>query len=165
MADADHLVAELMKDFRCSRPLPAQIRRRLAESGGPDGLLLADTLQGALPAISLGAHAALTSAFSNDRSPEAVFAQQVLGYGRPGDALACFSTSGDSRNVVLAATAARAVGMTVIGLTGRGGGRLAALCDAVIRVPADETCGVQELHLPVYHALAAALEAEFFVSE
>jgi D-sedoheptulose 7-phosphate isomerase len=156
------VVAELMKDFLRPRPLDGENRRRLRESGGEDGRFLADTLQGALPAISLGAHGSLVSAFSNDRVPEAAFAQQVLGYGRPGDVLLCFSTSGNSRNVVLAAVAARALGMTVVGLTGRAGGRLAALCDAAVRVPEAETFRIQELHLPVYHALAAALEAEFF---
>ncbi len=161
-ADADHLVAELMKDFLRPRPLEGEVRRRLEEAEGADGRFLAGSLQGALPAISLGAHGALLSAFSNDRAPEAAFAQQVLGYGRPGDVLVCFSTSGNSRNAVLAAVAARSLGLAVVGLTGRAGGKLAPLCDASVRVPAEETYQVQELHLPVYHALAAALEAEFF---
>lgn len=162
LADADHLVAELMKDFLSPRPLPPEARRRLEEEGGRDGAFLAEAIQGALPAISLGAHGALLSAFANDRAAEAAFAQQVFGYGRPGDVLVCFSTSGNSRNVVLAATAARARKLAVVGLTGRDGGRLADLCTVAVRVPAVETYRVQELQLPVYHALAAALEAEFF---
>jgi D-sedoheptulose 7-phosphate isomerase len=161
-ADADHLVAELMKGFLRRRILPTKARDLLEKSGGADGSFLASVLQGALPAISLGVHGALISAFANDCAAEAVYAQQVFGYGRPGDVLVCFSTSGNSRNVVLAAQVARAFDITVVGLTGRNGGLLAPLCDVAVKVPEDGTPFVQELHLPVYHALAAAVEAEFF---
>lgn len=163
-ADADHLVAELMKGFLSPRTLSAETRLCLEKSGGSDGPFLSSVLQGALPAISLGVHGALISAFANDCAAEAVYAQQVFGYGRPGDVLVCFSTSGDSRNVVLAARVAQAIDMAVIGLTGRNGGLLAPLCDAAVKVPEDSTRFIQELHLPVYHALAAATEAEFFSS-
>lgn len=162
LADADHLVAELMKGFLRQRPLGPEARRSLEESGDADGTFLARTLQASIPAISLGAQGALLSAFANDRSPEAGYAQQVAGYGSAGDALVCFSTSGNSRNVVLAARTARAFSLTVIGLTGRSGGRLAPLCDVAVRVPESEPWRVQELHLPVYHALASALEAALF---
>jgi D-sedoheptulose 7-phosphate isomerase len=161
-ADADHLVGELMKGFLLHRPLSSELRGKLEESAGEDGAFLAETLQGALPAISLSAHAALLSAFSNDKDPSAAYAQQVLGYGRPTDVLVCFSTSGNSRNILLAAKTARALGLRVIGFTGFHGGHLAPLCDAALCVPEEETYKVQELHLPVYHALAAAVEAEFF---
>ncbi len=127
-----------------------------------DGRYLAEVLQEAVPAVSLSSHGALLTAFANDRASDAVFAQQVYGYGRKGDLLVCFSTSGNSRNVVLAARTARSLGLSVLGLTGRDGGALAPLCDAAVRVPETETFLIQELHLPVYHALAAALEAELF---
>lgn len=159
-ADAGHITGELMKGFRLMRPLSPAEKEKLAAL--PDGQFLADKLQGALPCISLAEHAALSTAFSNDVEPSLVFAQQVWGYGREGDTLLGISTSGNAKNVCNAVVAARARGMRVIGLTGRGGGRLGELCDTIIRVPADETYRVQEYHLPVYHALCAMLEEAFF---
>ena len=105
---------------------------------------------------------ALATAVGNDNGAELVFAQQIFGLGRKGDVLLAISTSGDSANVLRAAETARAVGMRVIGLTGAGGGRLAAKCDVCVAVPETETYRAQEKHLPVYHALCLALEAEFF---
>jgi D-sedoheptulose 7-phosphate isomerase len=161
-ADADHLVGELMKGCLRRRSLPEDLRFRLRETAGDDGAFLGDVLQGTLRAIALTAHSALVSAYTNDQSGEAVFAQQVLGYGRAGDVFIGISTSGNSRNVILAAQMARVRGLSIVGLTGKSGGRLGPLCDALIAAPEEETFKVQELHLPVYHALAAALEAEMF---
>jgi D-sedoheptulose 7-phosphate isomerase len=76
--------------------------------------------------------------------------------------LLCLSTSGNARNVRLAAVAAKARGALVIGLTGQGGGRLAKYVDLLLDVPEWETYRVQEMHLPLYHALCAMLEAELF---
>ena len=126
----------------------------------PDTLL--QQLQGALPAIALSEESALNTAFSNDVSPDAVFAQQVVGYGRPGDVFLGISTSGNARNVLYAAQTARALGLSVLGLTGTDGGVLAAHTDVCIRVPERQTYRVQEMHLPVYHALCAQLEQNFF---
>ena len=162
-ADADHIVGELMKGFLLRRPVPERFAAALCETcGHEEGAALAACLQGALPAISLTAHATLTSAFANDVAPDAAFAQQVYGYGAPGDVLIAISTSGDSANVRKAAQVARAKGMTVVALTGQGGGALAALCDICIAVPERETFRVQEKHLPVYHLLCAMIESEFF---
>jgi len=91
-----------------------------------------------------------------------VFAQQVYGYGRPGDAVIGLSTSGNSRNVIRALQVAKAKGLRTIGLTGRDGGKMKGLCDAVICVPWDSTPDIQERHLPIYHALCIALEERFF---
>ena len=126
----------------------------------PDTLL--QQLQGALPAIALSEESALNTAFSNDVSPDAVFAQQVVGYGRPGDVFLGINTSGNARNVLYAAQTARALGLSVLGLTGTDGGVLAAHTDVCIRVPARQPYRVQEMHLPVYHALCAQLEQNFF---
>lgn len=126
----------------------------------PDTLL--QQLQGALPAIALSEESALNTAFSNDVSPDAVFAQQVVGYGRPGDVFLGISTSGNARNVLYAAQTARALGLSVLGLTGTDGSVLAAHTDVCIRVPERQTYRVQEMHLPVYHALCAQLEQNFF---
>lgn len=161
-SDSLHIVGELMKSFVLPRKPDAATCEALMSTGGEDGPLLCSQLQGALPAIALVNETALQTAYSNDVAPELVFAQQVLGYGVEGDTLIGISTSGNSRNVVLAAKVARAKKMHVITLTGAGGGALKSLSDACVSVPDTETYRIQELHLPVYHALCLALEAEFF---
>mgnify|MGYP002516052965 FL=1 len=150
-AEAEHIVGELMKKFRKPRPVAEEIAAKLPPE-------LAARLEGALPAISLVSMSGLLTAFANDVAWEAAFAQQVLGLGGADDVLMALSTSGDSMNCMHAARVARAKGMRVIALTGARGGSLAALADVAIRVPANETFKVQELHLPVYHALCAYVE-------
>lgn len=161
-ADADHIVGELMKGFRMKRPLADEDKASLVAADALMGGKLAATLQGALPAISLSAHTALMTAFGNDCDPALAFAQQVKGYGRRGDVLMAISTSGNSGNILYAAVAAKAAGMKVIGLSGKGGGRLSEIADVCICVPETECFKVQELHLPVYHALCLMLESRFF---
>jgi len=161
-ADADHIVGELMKGFLKPRPLPEQMRTRLSAADPSLGPLLASRLQSALPAINLAADAALCTAFANDVSAELSYAQAAHGHGRQGDVLLGISTSGNAANVRAALVVARAIGMTTIGLSGRGGGKMAPLCDILIAVPASRTFEVQELHLPVYHCLCAMVEERFF---
>ena len=161
-ADCEHIVGELMKGFLSPRPLPAEVRERFRQHFPEEADYLADHLQGALPAISLVSHPALSSAFSNDVSAEMVYAQQVYGYGQPHDALWAISTSGNSANVVRAVQVAKALGVATIGLTGKDGGKLSKLCDVIIKAPRDLTHEVQELHLPIYHALCISLENDFF---
>lgn len=159
-ADSEHIVGELMKGFRLQRPLSEDLKQAINRQY--QGEKAADCLQGALPAISLSAHTAFATAFCNDVSPEFVYAQQVLGYGKRGDVLLGITTSGNSRNVVNAVKIARAVGVSTIGLTGENPGQMKQLCDVTIAVPEAETYRAQELHVPVYHALCAALESENF---
>jgi D-sedoheptulose 7-phosphate isomerase len=161
-ADCEHIVGELMKGFISRRPLPDTVRQRFQQMFPEEGSYLADHLQGALPAISLVSHSALITAFANDVSAEMVYAQQVYGYGLPPDTLLAISTSGNSTNVVRAVQVAKVMKMRTIGLTGQGGGKLSELCDVTIRVPKELTHHIQELHLPVYHALCIGLEEEFF---
>lgn len=161
-ADSEHIVGELMKGFILRRPLPEKVRQRFKDYFPEEGDYLADHLQGALPAISLVSHSALISAFVNDVAAETVFAQQVYGYGRKGDILLAISTSGNSANVVRAVQVAKVLGLSTIGLTGNKGGKLSELCDVTIKAPRDQTHQIQELHLPIYHALCISLEAEFF---
>ena len=153
-ADSDHIVGELMKGFYKQRMLPEEERKRVGEQG--------EKLQGALPAIALTQHGALSTAFLNDVDPAMVFAQQVYGYGQGGDVFLGLSTSGNSANVVLAAKVAAAKGMKVITITGRNGGKLKELSDVCMIVPAQVTADIQEYHLPVYHTLCAMLEEHFF---
>ena len=161
-ADADHIVGELMKSFEGRRPLDESLWRDLTEVDPSRGAFLAEKLQTGLPAISLNAHTALITAVANDIDPALIFAQQVVAYGREEDILLALTTSGNSRNVVDAAITAKAMGMTVIGMTGEGGGKLKEFSDVLIAVPARRTAEVQEYHLPVYHVLCKAVEEAFF---
>ena len=160
-ADAGHITGELMKSFLLPRPADEATVSALAAYGDA-GRELAGKLEGGLPAIALTVHTELMTAVANDTAAETVFAQQVMALGRPGDVLLAISTSGNSRNCVAAAMTAKARGMTVIALTGAGGGKLGGIADVTIAVPDSETFRVQEYHLPVYHALCAAAEKEFF---
>ena len=161
-ADSDHIVGELMKGFELKRPVGDALRERLLRENPDVGVYLADHLQGGLPAIALTNHLALISAVSNDTAGDMIFAQQVLGYGKPGDAIIGISTSGNSRNVLHALRVARALDLRTIGLTGRSGGQMRDLCDVTICVPYDRTLEIQERHLPIYHTLCVMLELEFF---
>lgn len=161
-ADADHIVGELMKGFVAKRPLPAADQAALRNGSGADGDYLASRLQCGLPAISLMTQLGLSTAVGNDLGADLGPAQLLYGMGRQGDVLIALSTSGNARNVALACAVARLKQMPVIGLTGAAGGCLAEWADTCIRVPERETYRVQELHLPVYHALCMAVEAYFF---
>jgi D-sedoheptulose 7-phosphate isomerase len=161
-ADAEHMVGEMMKTFKLQRPLSQDLKEKLVHDFKNEGAFLAEHLQRSLTAISLVSQTSLSTAIGNDVSADLVFAQQVIGYGKPGDVLFAISTSGNSKNILYAIYTARVIGMKVIGLTGRTGGKMKAHCDVAICVPADETPRIQELHLPVYHTLCAMLEEHFF---
>ena len=161
-SDSEHIVGELMKEFKLKRKVYSDHAAALKAIDPELGQVLADNLQGALPAISLTGHSSLQTAFMNDAVPELVFAQQVNGYGKPGDVFLGISTSGNSKNVLYAAVNAKAKGLKVIGLTGAKENKLMKYADVCIRVPETETYKIQELHLPVYHCLCLMLEEHFF---
>ena len=154
-ADAEHICGELLKRFKRCRAVPNDVAAKLRPE-------LAAKLEGALPAVSLVSMSGIITAFANDVSWETAFAQQVLGLAKPGDVLIALSTSGNSANCVAAAEVMKAVGGKSIAFTGANESRLSQVCDVTIRVPETETYKVQELHLPVYHALCAAIEGEMF---
>lgn len=160
-ADCDHIVGELMKGFLKKRPLSEEQKAKMKAVYAVDDTILS-SLQVGLPAISLQSLTALNSAFCNDVDPDLIYAQAVLGLGKAGDVLIALSTSGNAKNVAAAVSVAKSIGMTVIGMTGAKGGRLREMADYPIPVPETETFKVQELHLPVYHYLCAAVEAHFF---
>lgn len=161
-SDSEHIVGELMKEFKLKRKVYSDHAAVLKEIDPELGQTLAEHLQGALPAISLTGHSSLQTAYMNDAVPELVFAQQVNGYGKPGDVFLGISTSGNSKNVLYAAVNAKAKGLKVIGLTGAKENKLMKYADVCIRVPETETYKIQELHLPVYHCLCLMLEDHFF---
>lgn len=161
-ADAEHIVGELMKGFKLPRKINTDFAEKLIRENKELGTVLAENLQGALPAIALDGHPALSTAYMNDYEPLLCFAQQVNGYGNVGDVFLGISTSGNSKNILYAATTAHAKGMQVIGLTGENSCKLDQMSDVCIKVPQNETYMIQELHLPVYHCLCLMLEDEFF---
>jgi D-sedoheptulose 7-phosphate isomerase len=164
-SDAEHIVGELMKEFKLKRKVYAEQCEAMKAIDLEMGTTLAENLQGALPAITLTAHSSLTTAYMNDSEPLLVFAQQVNGYGKQGDVFMGISTSGNSKNVIYAAITAKARGLKVIGLTGAKESKLMELSDVCIRVPETETYKIQELHLPVYHCLCLMLEDHFFATK
>ena len=161
-SDSEHIVGELMKEFKLKRKVYAAQAEIMKTIDLELGTTLAEHLQGALPAITLTAHSSLITAFMNDSEPVLVFAQQVNGYGNPEDVFMGISTSGNSANVLYAAITAKARGLKVIGLTGAKENRLMKFADVCICVPETQTYKIQELHLPVYHCLCLMLEDKFF---
>ena len=151
----------MVKAFRLPRPLSEEEKARFLRLYPEDEALIVHT-QGGLPAHSLVSACGALSAIGNDLGGEYVFSQQVAAYARSGDVLLCFSTSGNSRPVVNAAKMARFLGARAVALTGKGGGKLAEVCDILLAVPETETYRVQQLHMPLYHVLCAAVEEEFF---
>lgn len=160
-SDSEHIVGELLKCFKKKRQINQEFLESL-KSNGKDGVYLAETLEGALPAISLNSQTGIMTAFANDKSWDATFAQQLYGLGAKGDVLISLSTSGNSKNCVYATIVAKLKGLSSISLTGENGGKLKGYSDCTIGVPEIQTYKVQELHLPVYHCLCAMLEEEFF---
>lgn len=155
-ADCDHFAGELLKGFLKKRPLSDSEKEKFGDR------FIADNLQKGLPVISLCTHSALMTAFSNDAVPSLVFAQQVYAYAKNGDVLLCFSTSGNSENIVYAAETALAADMKVISITGEKESTLSRFSDVCIKLPETKTFKIQELTLPVYHCLAAMIENKFF---
>jgi len=164
-ADSLHIVGELMKGFLLPRKLDEKKQSEIKEQFPDSAEYLINNLQRTLPAISLVSETALLTAYANDQAPDLSFAQQVLGHGKKGDVLIAISTSGNSKNVIYAAQIAKVQGMKIISLTGKSGGKLKEVSDILINVPSDETYIIQEYHLPIYHAICAAVENEFFSEE
>src|SRR5262245_22503743 len=136
-ADAQHFSSELLNRFELERP--------------------------GLPAVALTTDSSTLTSISNDYAFAEVFAKQVRALGQPADVLLAISTSGNSDNVVRAIHAAHERGLRVVALTGRDGGAVAGAlgdADVEIRVPAERTCRIQEVHLLVIHCLCDLIDAE-----
>jgi D-sedoheptulose 7-phosphate isomerase len=161
-SDSGHIVGELMKSFEQKRPINESLRKQLLAFDSERGQFLAEKLQHGFSAIALTVHTDLITAVANDNDADLIFAQQIVGYGNPGDVLIAISTSGNSRNVLDAIITAKVKGLVVIGLSGETGGKMKSYCDIMINVPGKNTASVQELHLPVYHTLCRIVENAFF---
>lgn len=154
-ADCEHISGELLKGFLLKRPLNDTEKLGISSE-------ISEKLQGGIKAIPLTSLSALGTAFSNDVDADLVYAQLVSVFGGENDVFLGISTSGNAKNVCAAADVARARGLKTFGLTGVSGGRLADICDCTIKVPECETFKIQELHLPVYHAICAQVEEIVF---
>lgn len=161
-SDSEHIAGELMKSFKLERRIPDELKEKLISIDSVRGEQLAKNLQQPLTAIPLVAHEALSTAYINDVDGYGVFAQQMLGFGRPGDVFLAISTSGNSKNIMNATVVARALGVKIIGFTGEKGGELAKIADVAVKAPSSETYMIQELHLPIYHCWCLMLEEKFF---
>lgn len=161
-ADCEHIVGELMKGFLKKRPVSNEKKAEMKENAPFIEDEIISGLQCGLPAISLPSMIALNSAFCNDVDPELIYAQSLMALAGKGDVLIAISTSGNSKNVYAAVKVAKALGCRVIGLTGKSGGKMKAFSDVCICVPEEETFRIQELSLPVYHYICAAVEKHFF---
>lgn len=148
-ADCEHISGELLKGFLKKRPYP---------DGDPD---FCDLQQG-IAAIPLTSLSASLSAFANDVDPDQCYAQLTGALGKCGDVFVGISTSGNAKNVAAAARVAKKLGLKTVALTGEGGGALYDICDMTVRVPERETYKIQELHLPVYHAICAQVEEDIY---
>lgn len=135
-SDAQHIAGELVSRFYFDRP--------------------------GLPAIALTTDTSILTAIGNDYGYERLFARQIQAHGRTGDIFLGISTSGNSPNVLRALEEARKSGLTTIGLTGATGGKMAPLCDILIRVPSEETPRIQESHILIGHIICCIVEEELF---
>ena len=161
-ADSDHITGELLKSFVKKRKPDQKFLDALSAIDSDTGAYLSDKLQGSLPAIALTNNSALMTASLNDVDGNVLFAQQVMGFGKKGDVFLGISTSGNSKDVIYALAVAKALGVKTVALTGKTGGKCKELADISIVVPENETFKIQELHLPVYHALCLTIEEYFW---
>ena len=161
-ADSEHIAGELMKRFKITRPINKELADKLMKIDPQRGERLVKNLEMPLRAVPLTSHISITTAYMNDADATGVFAQQMLGFGDAGDVFLAISTSGNSENIISACVVAKALGISIIGLTGEKDSKLSEYADICIKVPETETYKIQELHLPVYHALCLMLESNYY---
>lgn len=162
-SDSEHIVGELMKGFLSKRQL-SHAETENFKKALENGDKFAAKIQRAIPAVSLTSQSSILTAYCNDVDSDFIYAQLVYGYARENDLIIGISTSGNSKNVVNAVKAAKVRSAKTLSLTGLNESLLSSLSDVTIRVPETETYKVQELHLPVYHYLCAAMEYDLFVN-
>jgi len=138
-ADAQHIAGEFVSRFAFDRP--------------------------ALPSIALTTDTSVLTAIGNDYGFEHVFERQVRGLGQPGDVFLAISTSGQSKNIIVALRAAREMGLVTAGFTGRSGGPMSDLCDVCLFAPSNETPQIQQIHIVAAHAICELVEVLMFPME
>jgi len=161
-SDGEHIVGELLKGFRLKREINQDLKNKFTEKFGEEGTNTAEKLQSGFKAISLGSHPAFLTAFANDVDADLIFAQQLFVLGKEGDVLMGFTTSGNSKNILKAMEVASVKGIKTILMTGASGGKAFKMADYSLKMPETETYKIQELHLPVYHAICLMIEEHFY---
>ncbi len=161
-ADCDHITGELLKGFCKGRPLQETEKEALRKIDLERGEMLSNKLQKGLAVVNLCANTAAMTAVANDTDADLIFAQQLMGLGKEGDVLVCICPRGSAENILNAIAAARLQRMKILGMTAWDGGKMKGLCDVLIAAPEREVYCVQEMHLPIYHALCLMLEVAFF---
>ncbi len=162
-ADAEHIVGELLKSFRIPRPLNSSLLDKInniQDKSIREGFT--QNLEGGIRSICLMGHPSFASAYANDRDGDYTVAQKLSVLGNEGDVVILISTSGNSRNIVLAGELAKVLGIKTIAMTGEKDSKLSEICDITLKMPDQEVFRVQEMHLPVYHFLCAYLERKKF---
>jgi len=161
-ADGDRMAGALLKSFAKERPISQRVVEKISKVAPEEVEFFVKNLEQGLPVISLSNQPSFLTAYSNDKDYDVAFANEVLAYGRKGDTLFAISTSGNSRNVILAALVAKSLGMNVIALTGDFDSKLKEIADVTIKAPSQQALRIHELHLPIYQALCLAVEEEMF---
>lgn len=173
-SDSAHIMGELMKGFKKKRQISDNIYKNLEKvvteftkkNNCDDGIEklkeMQEVLEQGLPTVDITSFSALNTAFSNDKNADYIYANAVLGLGKENDILIAISTSGNAKNVINACLVAKTLGMKVIVLSGKDGGKLKNISDVNIIVPMDETYLIQEEHIAIYHALCLDVEETFF---
>jgi phosphoheptose isomerase len=162
-ADSEHIISELMQPYKMDRPFPKAMFEKFKSQFPADADYFGRYLKGALPCLSLASCTGFLTAYCNDYAADMAFAQQIFAYGKLNDMFLGITTSGRSKNVINAAKIADVMGLHVILLTSIDAVIPDGLNCILIRVPVkDDPCSVQELHLPIYHALCGMLEQELF---
>jgi phosphoheptose isomerase len=162
-ADSEHIISELMQPYKMDRPLPRELFEKFKNQFPADADYFKRYLKGALPCFSLASCTVFLTAYCNDYAADMAYAQQIFACGKPCDVFLGITTSGRSKNIINAAKIADVLGLYVILLTSDDAVVPAGLNCISIRVPLkNDPCAVQELHLPIYHALCGMLEQEFF---
>jgi D-sedoheptulose 7-phosphate isomerase len=160
-ADAMHIAGELCKSFERKRTLSQTFVEKLKPL--PCGEDLANHLEAGLAAIALGFNGSLKTAVENDvKLRDIAFAQEAAALAKPEDVLIGISTSGNAINCLMAMSVVKAIGGTVVSLTGPNGGKMAAFADIAIKAPGDSVKVIQEAHLVLYHTISAMIEAHYF---
>lgn len=161
-ADCEHMAGELNKGFVLKRKIDADLVRRLNDAYPRDAATFSEHLQRGVPCVPLTSFIATNTAYLNDCCPDLLFAQGVNSLGNEDDVLVCFSTSGNSKNVVYAAELAKVKNIAVISFTGETGGKLKQCSDVLLNAPSCVTHLIQEYHLSLYHCICLCVENELF---
>ncbi|MCK9575420.1 MAG: SIS domain-containing protein [Clostridia bacterium] len=161
-ADCEHMAGELNKSFMLKRRITDDLFQKLLRLFPNDSEKFVNNLQQSIPCIPFTSFISTNTAYINDCDPDLLFAQLLYSLGQKNDILICFTTSGNSKNVLYSAKLAKVLGIKIISFTGENGGKIKTLSDINLNVPSECVYLIQELHIPLYHLICLAVENELF---